>query len=149
MTDDGSQVAYVAERDAIPMAIGTKEPDKFYKLWYYKDGMDSATLLAEKTSVGMQIGMTVSEFASLEFSKSGKRLFFGTAPIQPSKDTSLVEIDLVKLDIWHYDDDYLQTVQLNRLQQNLQQSFLAVYDFEDNSIEQLASPEIPVPTLLI
>ena len=139
MTDDGSQVAYVAERDA-----GAAELQKFYKLWYYKEGMDSATVLVEKTSVGMQIGMTISEYANLEFSKSGKRLFFGTAPIQAPKDTSLVEIDLVKLDVWHYNDDYLQTVQLNRLQQNLQQSFLAVYDFENNNIEQLASAEIPV-----
>jgi dienelactone hydrolase len=138
MTDDGLQVAYVAERDAKP-----KELEKFYKLWYYKEGMDSAGILAEKTSVGMQVGMTISEHANLEFSKSGKRLFFGTAPIQAPKDTSLVEIDLVKLDVWHYKDDYLQTVQLNRLQQNLQQSFLAVYDFEDNDIEQLATPEIP------
>lgn len=138
MTDDGLQVAYVAERDAKP-----KELEKFYKVWYYKEGMDSAGILAEKTSVGMQVGMTISEYANPEFSKSGKRLFFGTAPIQAPKDTSLVEIDLVKLDVWHYNDDYLQTVQLNRLQQNLQQSFLAVYDFEDNDIEQLATPEIP------
>jgi dipeptidyl aminopeptidase/acylaminoacyl peptidase len=138
MTDDGLQVAYVAERDAKP-----KELEKFYKLWYYKEGMDSARILVEKISVGMQVGMTISEYANLEFSKSGKRLVFGTAPIQAPKDTSLVEIDLVKLDVWHYNDDYLQTVQLNRLQQNLQQSFLAVYDFEDNDIEQLATPEIP------
>jgi acetyl esterase/lipase len=139
MTDDGSRVAYVAERDSKP-----KELEKFYKLWYYNEGMDSAIMLIAKTSVGMQIGMTISEFATLEFSKSGKRLFFGTAPIQPPKDTSLVEMDLAKLDIWHYNDDYLQTVQLSRLQQNLQRSFLAVYDFEDNSIEQLGSEEIPV-----
>ena len=138
MTDDGLQVAYIAERDAKPKGL-----EKFYKLWYYKEGMDSAGILAEKTSVGMQVGMTISEYANLEFSKSGKRLFFGTAPIQAPKDTSLVEIDLVKLDVWHYNDDYLQTVQLNRLQQNLQQSFLAVYDFDDNDIEQLATPEIP------
>ena len=124
-------------------SFGTKDLEKFYKLWYYKEGMDSAGILAEKTSVGMQVGMTISEYANLEFSKSGKRLFFGTAPIQAPKDTSLVEIDLVKLDVWHYNDDYLQTVQLNRLQQNLQQSFLAVYDFDDNDIEQLATPEIP------
>ena len=72
MTDDGLQVAYVAERDAKP-----KELEKYYKLWYYKEGMDSATVLVEKTSVGMKIGMTVSEYANPEFSKSGKRLFFG------------------------------------------------------------------------
>ena len=37
MTDDGSQIAYLAERDAKP-----KELQKFYRLWYFKEGMDSA-----------------------------------------------------------------------------------------------------------
>ncbi len=139
ISDDGSQVAYVAERDA-----GPKDLEKFFKLWYFKDGMDSAIALVAKTSVGMEIGMTVSEFANPEFSKSGKRLFFGVRPIQAPKDTSLVEIDLVHLDVWHYKDDYLQTVQLNRLQTDLKQSYLTVIDLENDSIVQLASPEIPI-----
>jgi dipeptidyl aminopeptidase/acylaminoacyl peptidase len=147
MTDDGSQVAYLAERDAKP-----KDLQKFYRLWYFKDarpadlagrGMDSATLLVDKNSVGMKLGMTVSENGNLSFSKSGKRLFFGTAPIQPPKDTTLIDIDLAKLDIWNYKDDYLQTVQLNRLSRDLQENFLAVYLFDNNTIQQLGSKEIP------
>jgi len=137
-SEDGSQLAYVAERDAKP-----KELQKFYKLWYYKNGMDSATMLVDKNSVGMELGMTVSEHANLSFSKSGSRLFFGTAPIQPPKDTSLIDIDLVKLDVWHYNDDYLQPVQLRRLQRDLQTNYLAVYDFNDNSLQQLETEEIP------
>jgi len=137
-SEDGSQLAYVAERDAKP-----KELQKFYKLWYYKNGMDSATMLVDKNSVGMELGMTVSEFANLSFSKSGNRLFFGTAPIQAPKDTTLVDIDLVKLDVWHYNDDYLQPVQLRRLQRDLQTNYLAVYDFNDNSLQQLETEEIP------
>jgi dipeptidyl aminopeptidase/acylaminoacyl peptidase len=140
MSDDGLQVAYVAERDA-----GPKDLQKFYKLWYYKQGKDSAELLVNKNSSGMHIGMTVSEFGQLSFSKSGKRLFFGTTPIQPPKDTTLIEIDLVKLDIWHYNDDYLQTVQTlpNRLRAALQENFLTVYDLEAGTIKQLGSREIP------
>lgn len=140
MTDDGSQVAYVAERDAKP-----KELQKFYKLWYYKEGADSAILLADKFSVGMKLGMTISEFATLNFSKSGKRLFFGIAPIQPPRDTTLVEFEHPKVDIWHYNDDYLQTVQTYpaKLRADLQQNFLAVYDLENKTIKQLGSKEIP------
>jgi dipeptidyl aminopeptidase/acylaminoacyl peptidase len=138
LSDDGSQVAYLAERDAKP-----KELQKFYRLWYFKEGMDSAVLLVDKNSPGMQLGMTVSEFGSLNFSKSGRRLFFGTAPIQPPKDTTLVDFETAKLDIWHYNDDYLQTVQLFRLQRDLQENFLAVYLFDKNSIQLLGSKEIP------
>ena len=139
ISDDGSQVAYVAERDA-----GLKDLEKFYKLWYFRDGMDSAVALVAKTSVGMEIGMTVSEFANPEFSKLGKRLFFGVKPIRAPKDTSLVEIDLVGLDVWHYNDDYLQTVQLNRLQTDLKHSYLTCIDLANDSIVQLATPAIPV-----
>lgn len=137
-SEDGAQVAYVAERDAKP-----KELQKFYRLWYYKTGMDSASLLADKNSVGMQLGMTISEFGNTSFSKSGNRLFFGTAPIAAPKDTTLVDIDLVKLDIWHYNDDYLQTVQLNRLQRDLQTNYLAVYHLDKSTLKQLGSKEIP------
>ena len=141
MTDDGDQLAYVAERDAAP-----KDLQKFYKLWYFKEGMDSATLLVDKFSVGMQLGMTVSEFANLSFSKSGKRLFFGTAPIQAARDTTLVDFEHAKLDIWHYKDDYLQTVQTTplRLRAAQQENFLAVYDINNKEIKQLGTKDIPI-----
>lgn len=136
--ENGSQLAYVAERDAKP-----KELQKFYRLWYYKAGMDSATLLADKNTAGMKLGTTISEFGNISFSKSGKRLFFGTAAIQPPKDTTLIDIDLVKVDVWHYKDDYLQTVQLNRLQRDLQTNYLAVYDLNKMALTQLGSTEMP------
>jgi len=138
-SEDGSQLAFVAERNAKP-----KELQKFYKLWHYKDGMDSASMIADKNSVGMKLGMTISEFGTVSFSKTGKRLFFGTAPIQPPRDTTLVEFEMAKLDVWHYNDDYLQPVQLTRLQRDLQENFLAVYDIEENVIRQLGSKEIPI-----
>ena len=137
-SEDGSQLAYLAERDAKP-----KELQKFYKLWYYKTGMDSAGLLVDKNAVGMKLGMTVSEYGNLNFSKSGNRLFFGTAPVQPPKDTTLVEMDLVKLDVWHYKDDYLQTQQLFNLQRELQKNYLAVYHLDKQELRQLASVELP------
>lgn len=140
MTEDGSQVAYVAEREAKP-----KELQKFYKLWYYKTGMDSAILLADRYAAGMRLGMTVSEYGTLSFSKSGKRLFFGVAPMQPPRDTTLVDFEHAKVDIWHYKDDYLQTVQNfpARLREEQQRNYLTMYDLSSNSIRQLGSEKIP------
>lgn len=140
LMDDGSQMAWLAERDARP-----KDLQKFYRVWYYKAGMDSAVLLADKNSVDMKLGTTVSEFSNLNFSKNGKRLFFGTGPIQPPRDTSIIEIDKPKLDIWHYKDDYLQTVQTfpARLRAAQQENFQAVIDLDSKQIRQLGSKEIP------
>jgi dipeptidyl aminopeptidase/acylaminoacyl peptidase len=145
MTDDGVQVAYLAERDANATGV-SKDLPKFYKLWYFREGMDTAMMLADRYSVGMKLGQTVSEWGSVNFSKSGQRLFFGTSPVQTPKDTSIVDIDMPKLDIWHYNDDYLQTVQTypNRLRLDMQQNFLAVYNFPTNTIKQLATREMPL-----
>jgi dipeptidyl aminopeptidase/acylaminoacyl peptidase len=137
-SEDGVQVAYVAERDSSAKAL-----QKYYKLWYFKEGMDSAKLLVDKNNAGMKIGMTVSENGIPSFSKSGKRLFFGAAPIQPPRDTTLVDFETAKLDIWNYKDDYLQTVQLFRLQNDLRQNFLTVYHLESGILKQLASKELP------
>ncbi|RYY42754.1 MAG: S9 family peptidase, partial [Chitinophagaceae bacterium] len=101
--EEGTQLSFVAERDS-----SSKSLQKFYKLWYFRPGMDSASLLADKNTIGMKVGATVSEHANIRFSKDGKKIFFGTAPVQPAKDTSLVDFELARLDIWTYKDDYLQ-----------------------------------------
>jgi dipeptidyl aminopeptidase/acylaminoacyl peptidase len=142
-SEDGTKAAFVAERDT-----ATKALQKFYQLYVYKNGDDSAQVLVDKATVGMRLGMTVSEHSNLTFSKSGNRLFFGTAPIAPPKDTSLIDIDLVKLDVWHYKDDQLQTQQLFSLNNELKRNYMAVYDFAANKVEQLGSKEFPtvIPT---
>jgi dipeptidyl aminopeptidase/acylaminoacyl peptidase len=142
-TEDGSRLAFVAERDTNKKAL-----QRFYDLYLYRNGADSAIVLANKNSVGMDIGYTVSENGTVNFSKTGNRLFFGVAPIQPPKDTSLIDIDLAKLDIWNYKDDYLQTQQLFRLNNDLKRNYLAVYDFADGAMKQLGSEGLPlvIPT---
>jgi dipeptidyl aminopeptidase/acylaminoacyl peptidase len=138
-TEDGSKLAFVAERDTNKKAL-----QRFYDLYLYRNGGDSAIILVNKHSVGMEVGNTVSENGTISFSKSGDRLFFGTAPIQPPKDTSLIDIDLVKLDIWNYKDEFLQTQQLNRLNNDLKRNYLAVYDFADGTMKQLGSEGLPL-----
>lgn len=136
--EDGSQVAFIAERDAAPKAL-----TKTFKLWHYTAGQDSARVLVDNKTAGLPAGSTVSPFANISFSKSGKKLYFDTAPIPAPKDTTLVDIDLVKLDIWHYNEDYLQTTQLSRVNRAREEDFQAVYDLTTNSFTQLTSKEIP------
>lgn len=52
-------------------------------------------------------------------------------------------MDLARLDIWHYKDDYLQTQQLYNLQRLLQTNYLAVYHLDKKELKQLGSEEIP------
>lgn len=135
MDEAGTQLAFIAERDS-----SAKSLQKFYKLFYHKNGADSAVLLVQKNTNGMPINFTLSENAqAISFSKSGNRLFFGTAPILPVKDTLTPDFERVSVDVWHYKDDYLQPLQLRNLQQELNRAFLARFDFEKGSVVQIGN----------
>lgn len=131
--EDARQLAFVAERDS-----STKALQKFYKLYYYKAGADSALLRADRNTAGVKSGMTISPDYNNQFSKDGSRLFFGLSPIRQPKDTTLVDFETARLDIWHYNDDYLQPQQLLQVQQELRRSYLAVAYPGDRSVLPLA-----------
>ncbi len=137
LSEDGYQLAFVAERDSVAKAL-----TKFYKLYYYKHGADSATVIADKNTPGMQLGSTISESANLVFSKDGQKLFFGTAAVKAPKDTMLVDFELAKLDVWHYNDDYLQPQQLKQLDAELKRSYTAVIVPGQNKIVQLGNSDV-------
>jgi dipeptidyl aminopeptidase/acylaminoacyl peptidase len=141
--EDGNQLAFLAERDS-----STKALQKFYKLWYYKPGKDSAVLLADKNTIGMHLGNTVSDNGFVRFSKNGAKLFFGVAPIPAVKDTSLVDFELARVDVWHYNDDYLQPQQLKRLSQELRKSFTAVINPAAGQVVQLGDDDIENVSLI-
>lgn len=135
---NGYQVAFLAERDS-----AYKSLQKFYKLWYWKNGEKEASVLADKFTIGMKANWSISENSFPKFSQSGQRLYIGTAPIKPIRDTSLIELDLVKLDVWHYNDDYLQPYQLRMADQESKRSYLALVDLASGKFTQLADMDIP------
>ena len=132
----GAQLAFIAERDS-----STKALQKFYKLYYYRTGMDSARLRVDRNTSGVSKGLTVSESLLPEFSKNGQKLFFGLMPVRKPKDTTLVDFETARLDIWHYKDDYLQPQQLVQLNTELQRSFRAVLNGDDNKVIQLGAED--------
>lgn len=134
LDEEGTQLAFVAERDS-----SSKSLQKFYKLYYYKEGTDSAVLVADRHTKGLPANWTVSENANISFSKSGKRLFAGTVNILPVKDTTQPEFDRVSVDIWHYNDDYIQPVQLKNLDNDLRRSYPAKVDPVSRQLVQLGN----------
>lgn len=134
--EEGNQLAFVAERDSAAKAL-----TKFYKLYYYKTGADSAAILAEKNTVGMKLGNTISENAGIIFSKDGKKIFFGTSMVKPPKDTTLVDFELARLDVWHYNDEYLQPQQLKQLDAELKRSYTAVIKPGEDKVVQLGAED--------
>ena len=121
MDEQGTQVAFVIEKDSSAKAL-----QKYYALLYYKLGMPTATTVLSKASSNLPKGVTVSPDFDNTFSKDGTQLYFGLAPIRQPKDTSLVDFETAKLDVWSHTDDYLQPQQLVQLQQELKRSYTTV-----------------------
>lgn len=134
LDDDGKQLAFMADMDSSKNALRN-----FYSLFLYQKGKDTAQIIATKSSPNIPSESQISEYAKLNFSKSGNRLFFGTSPILPLKDTSLPEFERVKVDIWNYKEDDLHTMQLYNLERDLKKNYLAMYDISSKQITQLAS----------
>lgn len=131
---EGSQLAFVAERDSVAKALR-----KFYKLWYYTPGADSARVRADRSTAGIERGFTVNDFANIQFSKDGSKMYFQLSPMRPVKDTNLVDFETARLDIWHYNDDYLQPMQLRQVDQELRRGFLAVMQKGENRVVPLGN----------
>ncbi|MEZ2335856.1 prolyl oligopeptidase family serine peptidase [Mucilaginibacter sp. RCC_168] len=125
--DDSKQLAFTAEKNPEKALV------KPFKLYYYTNSRDSAVIIAEAGSKGIPERWTISGDGKVYFSKSGSNLFFGTAPIPKPADTTIVDFEVAKLDIWNYKDDYLQPQQLKNLQTELKRSYLAV--IKPNEIE--------------
>lgn len=132
--EEGKQLAFLAERDS-----STKALQKFYTLYYFEDGMDSAKRRVHRNSSEMTKGFSVSENSFLTFSKDGKKLFFGISPIRKPKDTTLVDFETARLDIWHYNDDYLQPQQLVQANVELRRSYMAVLNRGEDKFVQLGT----------
>jgi dipeptidyl aminopeptidase/acylaminoacyl peptidase len=147
----GAQLAFVAERDSVPKALV-----KFYRLWYYAPGMDSAVMRADKGVIAAALaagpnhpavapterkGFTVSTDFTNAFSKDGSRLYLGLAPIRPPKDTGLVDFETARLDVWNYNDDYLSPQQLVQVNNELKRSYLAVLSKEESKLIPLGDAD--------
>ncbi|WP_349317010.1 prolyl oligopeptidase family serine peptidase [Chitinophaga sp. MM2321] len=134
--EKGAQAAYFGIRDS------SKAAQQNYQLLYFKPGQDSAYIAADKTSSGIPSGWSISANSLIYFSKDGQRLFFGTAPVLPVKDTSIVDFEVAKVDIWHYKDDFLQPMQLKNADKELKRSYAAVYYPASGRVLQLGDKDL-------
>jgi len=116
----GKQLAFTAEKHPEKALV------KPFSLYYTDFGPDSARVLLAPGTSALKPGWSPSGFGKLAFSDNGEKLFFGTAPDPIPQDTSLVDFEHAKLDIWNYKDDYLQPMQLKNLKKELQRNYQAV-----------------------
>jgi dipeptidyl aminopeptidase/acylaminoacyl peptidase len=135
--EESAQFVFYATTDT------TKRDPKVYNLYYTNTGNPDVQIIADTLSRKMPDNWAVNIHRNATFSKDGRKLYFGISPIIAPKDTTIDENEQAKLDIWHYQDDYLQPTQLKNLTRERNRSYLCVFDvFDLTDFTQLGSPDL-------
>ncbi|WPP50482.1 S9 family peptidase [Catalinimonas niigatensis] len=138
MSKDGLRAAFLASEDSL------KAEERYFTLYLY----DSTLLLvADTLSEGVPEGWMVSENEAPFFSEDANKLFFGTAP-RPEKyayeeDTTLLEEERVKVDIWTWKDPLIQPMQKLQAEDEMKRDYMAMYNISLQQLTQLADEEVP------
>jgi dipeptidyl aminopeptidase/acylaminoacyl peptidase len=115
-----------------------------WTLYLWRAGDTQAHPVARIGTAGVPDGWGVSPHRAPQFSESGGRLWFGTAP-QPEPEPEEVDPDeRVPLDVWAWTDDLIQPMQLDRLEQERERSYLAVCHLDEAlRVVQLGDEQVP------
>ncbi|MBU8893850.1 MAG: prolyl oligopeptidase family serine peptidase [Bacteroidales bacterium] len=124
----GSAVAFIAD------TTGNKKNS--YSLYYWmNDGF--AKEILNNCNSNIPAGYEISLNGRISFSEKTNRIFFGTAPLKPEKDTTVLEEEIPLLDVWHWNEPVLYTEQINTKKYDLKKTYLAVYHLDDKKMIQL------------
>src|SRR5690606_38475930 len=88
----------------------------------------------------------VSKHGKLFFSNDENRLYFCTGPDYTvyayEEDRTILDEERVKLDIWGWQDDDIQPMQLVNRSNEEKKTFVAVYQIKEKAVIQLADQEL-------
>jgi dipeptidyl aminopeptidase/acylaminoacyl peptidase len=139
ISNSGQRLAFVADADTTKAQV---RPNELY-LW--ESPMETAKSVLDSTTT--PTGYRVSADENLDFSDDESKLYFGLALPPIVKDTTLIEEEIVNVEVWTYDEPRLYTVQEMQLDKDKKQSFKTVYHLEEGKVIQIASESYPDATL--
>jgi dipeptidyl aminopeptidase/acylaminoacyl peptidase len=133
LSSSSDQILFV---HVAPTEEGVEGPGPVVRHWRVGES-DTRVILANGQS-GIPAGWSLADAGSFSFSEDGRRVMFSTQPpaVSPSELTPLQA--RVDVEIWHWQDADLMSVQNLRVNQERRRSFSAVLHLESGRIVQLA-----------
>ncbi len=130
-SESGKRLGFVADTDTTKVQL---RPNQLY-LW--QEGQTTAEKLVDNTTSPQDY--IVSKYGDVQFSKDETKLFFGLAKPPIEKDTSLLDEEIVNVEVWTYDEPKLYTVQELQLKNDTIQSFTAAMQLKNKKVVPLAN----------
>jgi dipeptidyl aminopeptidase/acylaminoacyl peptidase len=137
VSEDGTQAAFLVDTDT------TKALVRHVQLFHWKKGDQTGKQLDAEHSMALPMNWIISENYTPLFAKDGSKLFFGSSPQPVVQDTTLLSEEIVSVEIWGGNDDFIYPQQIKQADNERKRSYLAVIDFESKKISQLATTAVP------
>jgi len=130
-SDEAMNLAFTLDRDT------TKNLIRPYELYTWNGRNKQTIKVADQNSSFLPSGYNISNYTKPLFSKNGARLIFKITPPPVLQDTSLLEDEIVNVEVWHYNDSKLYTRQENSLKNDIKRDFTCVYFLDKKSFSVL------------
>jgi dipeptidyl aminopeptidase/acylaminoacyl peptidase len=141
INEEGNQLAFLLDSDT------TKAQLRQFTLYHWQTSQDKAKVLVNTQTAGVPAKWLLSEHYTPLFSQNSKTLYIGLAPTPLLPDTTRLEEEVIKVDVWNWRDSVLQTQQARQLENEKKRSYLAAYDLQNNSLKSLSNERVPFITL--
>lgn len=135
LSESGAHLGFVTDEDT------TKVQIRPTRLYHWKDGMEEAALISGPPDKGD--GLSPSRYEALRFSRDETRMYYGLAKPPVLRDTSLLDEEIVNVEVWTYDEPRLYTVQEMQVKNDTVSAFKAVYHLPSGKHVQLAGEAYP------
>lgn len=137
-SSNNKYLSYLTTEDSIK----SKKP--YYDLFLYETQKETNQKIAAKDFLGIE--GRISKEGRLFFSEDESRLFFGTSPDYVSysyeEDSTILDEDRVSLDIWGWQENEIQPMQLKNRKREENRTFLSMYNLKTKKILPIGDQDI-------
>ncbi|WP_053977824.1 alpha/beta hydrolase family protein [Mangrovimonas xylaniphaga] len=134
-SESGKYLGFIADQDTTKVHVKPNE------LFVWKEGSDKASKVVDNANAPK--GYLVSSHENLMFSRDESKLYFGLRKPPVEKDTTLLDEEIVNVEVWTYDEPRLYTVQELELKKDSIKSYTTIFDLKRQKVVQLATEAFP------
>lgn len=125
-SDSGKNFGFIVDTDTTKIQLRPNE------LFLWKEGQQAAQKLLD--NAGTPNDYVVSKYGKVHFSEDESKLYLGLAKPPIEKDTSLLDEEIVNVEVWTYNEPRLYTVQELQLKNDSIRSFTTAIHLNDNKL---------------
>lgn len=131
----GEQAAWMSSRDSAKAEV------KKFALFLRNFSKKANLLVADSATKALPEYFAPSEYRKPKFSDDGTRLYFGVAPVATHslKDTTLLDEELSRVDVWTWTDARLQPMQEKQRKELLEKNYWTVFEVDSRKVLSLGS----------